>query len=82
MCVFKEYRYLLGIEKKGIHSYRVYNIAIADVIMTAIGAIFFSYVFKLNYLISLIFLFLLGILLHYLFCVESTVNMYIYSFFK
>lgn len=81
MCVFKEYRYLFGVEKEGIHSYRLYDIAIADVIMTIIGAILFSYVFKIDYLISLIFLFTLGVILHYLFCVESTVNMYIYSFF-
>jgi hypothetical protein len=73
---------LFGVEKEGIHSYRVYDIAIVDVIQTAIGAILFSYIFKINYFISLVFLFTLGIILHYLFCVESTVNMYIYSFFK
>ena len=82
MCIFKEYRYIFGKEGEGVHSYRLLNIAIVDVVSTVIGAILFSYLFKINYFISLIFLFLLGILLHYLFCVESTINMYIYSLFK
>jgi hypothetical protein len=82
MCIFKEYRYIFGKEGEGVHSYRLLNIAIVDVVSTVIGAILFSYLFKINYFISLIFLFLLGILLHYLFCVESTINMYIYSLLK
>jgi hypothetical protein len=82
MCVFKEYRYIFGKEGEGIHSYRLFNIAVMDVLSTVVGAFLFSYIFKINYFISLAFLFLLGILLHYLFCVETTVNMYIYSFFK
>lgn len=82
MCIFAEYRFLFGKEREGVHSYRLFDIAIVDVLLTIIGAFIFSYIFKLNFFISLASLFILGILLHYLFCVESTVNMYIYSFFK
>jgi hypothetical protein len=39
MCIFKEYRYIFGKEGEGVHSYRLLNIAIVDVVSTIIGAI-------------------------------------------
>jgi len=69
-----KYRDALGIPGQGIHSYRIFNIAIADVVMTLIGAGFISYLFKLSYIRSAILLFLLGIVLHQVFCVRTTVN--------
>lgn len=69
-----KYRDALGIPGQGIHSYRIFNIAIADVVMTLIGSILISYLFKLSYIRSAILLFLLGIVLHQVFCVRTTVN--------
>lgn len=69
-----KYRDVLGIPGQGIHSYRIFNIAIADVVMTLIGAIFVSYTFKMSYIRSAVLLFLLGIVLHQVFCVRTTVN--------
>ena len=37
-----KYKNALGVPGKGIHSYRICNIAIADVIMTIIGAFIIS----------------------------------------
>jgi len=82
MCVFKDYRHIFGKENEGIHSYRLLNFAIMDIIFTLIGAIILSYFLKIHYFPIFIFLILLGILLHYLFCVETTLNLYLYSFFK
>jgi len=82
MCVFKEYRHIFGKENEGIHSYRFLNYALMDVIFTLIGAIILSYFLKIHFLPIFIFLILLGILLHYLFCVETTLNLQIYSFFN
>ena len=73
------YKNLLGVPGKGIHSYRIFNIAIADVIMTIIGAYLISWGLKLNFWLVLIILFLLGIVLHHLFCVKTTIDKLIFG---
>ena len=48
-----KYKNALGIPGKGIHSYRLFGVAIADVIMTIIAAFIISYFFKINLLTPL-----------------------------
>jgi len=74
-----KYKNALGQPGKGIHSYRIFNIAIADVIMTLIAAIFISMIFKISYFRSASILFILGIILHHLFCVKTTVDKFLFS---
>lgn len=69
-----KYKNALGIPGKGIHSYRFCNIAIMDVIMTFIGAFFISRVLKTSYSCTCAVLFVLGIILHRIFCVRTTVD--------
>jgi len=69
-----KYKNILGIPKKGIHSYRFLGLAIADVLMTIIGAFLIAYFFKLSFFYTTIALFVLGILLHRLFCVRTTID--------
>jgi len=69
-----KYKNSLGIPKKGIHSYRFLGVSIADVIMTIIAAMLISYFFKISFLYTSISLFVLGIILHRLFCVRTTVD--------
>jgi uncharacterized membrane protein len=71
LCKYKD---ALGIPGKGIHSYRIFNIAIADVIMTIIGAYILSLIFKTPFTYTLIALFILGIILHRIFCVRTTID--------
>jgi hypothetical protein len=71
LCKYKD---ILGIPEKGIHSYRFFGIAIADVIMTLIGAYFISYFSKISFLYVSTVLFLLGIFLHRIFCVKTTID--------
>ena len=71
LCRYKD---IFGIPGKGVHSYRIFDIAVVDVILTFIFAYFVSYLFSLKYLTALIFSFLLGIGLHWLFCVNTTVG--------
>lgn len=71
---FCKYKNSLGLSKEGIHSYRFLSLAIADVLMTIIGAFLISYFFKISFLYTAIFLFVLGILLHRLFCVRTTID--------
>jgi hypothetical protein len=69
-----KYKNILGKPNKGIHSYRIFNIAIADVIMTIIAAFLISYFFNFPFFITLIILFILGIILHHIFCVKTTID--------
>jgi hypothetical protein len=69
-----EYKDIFGIPNEGVHSYRLFNIAIIDVICTIIGAYFLSYLFRWNFTYTLIGLFLLGIIFHRIFCVRTTVD--------
>ena len=71
LCKFKN---ILGEPNKGIHKYRVFNIAFVDVILTVIVAFLISYFFKLNFWLTLLILFLIGIILHRIFCVKTTID--------
>ncbi len=71
LCKYKD---ILGEPGKGAHSYRIFNIAIVDVILTILVALLISYFFKFNLWYTLIILFLLGIVMHRLFCVRTTID--------
>ena len=74
-----KYKNALGIPGKGIHSYRLFGVAIADVIMTIIGAYILAYIFKWSFIYTLITLFILGIVLHRLFCVRTTIDKLLFN---
>lgn len=69
-----KYKNALGEPGKGIHSYKLFGISMADVIMTFIGAWILSYFLKSSFIKTLIILFLLGIILHRIFCVRTTLD--------
>ena len=69
-----KYRYLFGKPGKGIHSYRIFNIAIVDVILTILGGLLISHFTKISYFLTIGGLFLLGVILHRLFCVRTTID--------
>lgn len=70
-----KYRNLLGQVGKGVHSYRIFNIAIFDVLLTFIGAyIIYLLNTKNNYFMILLLVFLSGIILHRVFCVRTTID--------
>lgn len=71
LCKYKD---ALGIPNKGVHSYRIFNIAIVDVVLTFVLALILSYLTKTHFVYTLLFTFLLGIFLHRLFCVRTTVD--------
>lgn len=76
LCKYKD---SLGIPGKGVHSYRLFNIAYVDVILTIICAISIAWLMNWNYIYTIIGLFLLGILLHKIFCVRTTVDKLLFS---
>ena len=71
---FCKYKNIFGVPGEGIHKYRFLNMALADILLTLLASIIISYLFKLSFLITTISLFILGIILHRLFCVRTTID--------
>ena len=75
-----KYKNILGKPNEGIHSVRIFNIAIMDVLSTIIvGIIIQLFLMRVCHIyidlfIILFILFSLGILLHRLFCVRTTID--------
>ncbi len=78
-CPLVKFSNLFGKPNEGIHAYRILDIAIADVIATFIGAGVISYTFNINFIKVLIVLIIISIILHRLFCVNTTVNKWIFG---
>jgi hypothetical protein len=73
--MFCKYNNIFGEPSKGVHSYRIFNIAIVDVVFTIIGAyLIHLFLPKYNFITILILFFLLGIFLHHIFCVKTTID--------
>ena len=79
MPILCKYKDILGEPKKGLHSYRFFNIAIIDVILTFILAFYIQKYILVDesYYVVLFLTFILGIFLHWIFCVNTTVNNFI-----
>ena len=75
LCKYKD---LFGKLNTGIHSYRIFNIAVLDVAVTAIGAYGISWFLGTPYLLTLGLFFLFGIFIHRLFCVRTTIDKFFF----
>ena len=73
-----KYKNIFGEPGTGIHSYRIFNIAIFDVIFTLIFALFISYLCKISFIYASIGMFILGILMHRLFGVRTTIDKFLF----
>ena len=72
LCQYKD---IFGKVNTGIHSYRFLNIAVADVILTIFAAFIIHLLIpKFKFTQILLVLFILGIILHRLFCVRTTID--------
>ena len=71
-----KYKDILGKPKEGIHSIRFMNRSVMDVLLTILLAIIIQkYVFmETDILIILLWTFILGILIHRIFCVKTTID--------
>ena len=72
LCKYKD---IFGKVGKGIHSFRICNIAVVDVVLTMLLA-YCIHLMLPNYSFSviLLLLFLLSIVVHRLFCVRTTID--------
>jgi hypothetical protein len=75
-----KYQNSLGEPGKGLHSYRIGNVAIIDVIFVILASLLLQkfYNKKINIAIYLIVFFTLGIFFHRLFCVRTTVDKFLF----
>ena len=76
MWYFCKYKDFFGKPNVGLHSIRYLNIAIIDVLFTIILGKFFQFYFFPHYdiYIILFFTFILGIFMHRIFCVRTTID--------
>lgn len=74
LCAHKN---IFGKPGQGVHSYRIFNIAIVDTLLTLVAAYLIGRYYKMKPLdIFYVFavLMILSVLVHKLFCVETTLT--------
>ena len=69
-----KYKNLLGEPRKGLRKYRVFDIAILDTAVVILCGVLISYFTGYNIWLVLAVLFLLGIVVHRIFCVRTGVD--------
>lgn len=73
-----KYANIFGAPGTGAHRFRIFNIAIVDVVLTIIVAYVIHYFFLTKYIkhfwATLLLAFILGIIAHRLFCVRTTID--------
>ena len=74
-----DYKNMFGKPNEGIHATRLFGVAIWDVIFTVIAALLISHTFKKNIYNVLLLLFIIAIIIHSIFCVETAVNKTLYN---
>lgn len=75
LCKYKD---IFGRPREGAHAYRIFDIAVVDVAATVVVAFIIARVFGLVFWKSLVVLFILGIILHRMFCVRTTVDKFFF----
>ena len=73
-CPYKD---ILGVPGQGVHSYRFLDTAIVDYVLTIILAAAVTKFTGMPFVISTILMFVLGIVLHAVFCVPTNATKYL-----
>lgn len=71
LCKYKE---LFGKPGEGIHSWRIFDFGVIDILTTIAGAYLISYLTGFSFVYVLPAVFLLGIYVHRLFCVRTKLD--------
>jgi len=76
-----KYKYIFGKPREGSHSYRipVVDLAFVDVFLTILASVAIGSYFKYNIFVVFIMLMIVAIVLHKAFCVETTINKFIFN---
>jgi hypothetical protein len=73
-----KYSNLFGPPGQGIHSYRAYNIAYLDILVTIVASLAISYAFNIPLFYTILAMFVLGVIVHRVFCVRTTVDKFLF----
>ena len=74
-----KYKSMFGAPGTGAHSIRLFDIAVVDVGLTIVAAWAISKHFNFDFIKTLTFLFVLGIVSHRVFCVQTTVDKLLFA---
>ena len=74
LCKYKD---ALGVPGKGAHEHFM-GIAWKDTVATIISGILIAVIFKWNKIYTILGLFIIGIILHRLFCVRTTIDKFLF----
>ena len=74
LCKYKD---ILGVPGQGVHSYRFLDTAIVDYVLTIILAAVVTKFTGMPFVLSTILMFVLGIVLHAVFCVPTNATKYL-----
>jgi hypothetical protein len=77
LCQYKD---ILGKVGEGVHSPRFLGVAIVDVLLTILGSYLLSLTFHWNFWITMLCLFILGVILHRIFCVRTTIDKVLFPY--
>lgn len=80
--MFCQYKNSLGKPFEGIHSSRIGPFAFVDTVATVIVAVLISWWFKTGFFKTFICIFILGIVLHWIFCVDTPVILFLKKIFS
>ena len=70
-----KYKNIFGKVGQGVHSIRLFDVAVIDVLLTIIVSIVINYLYPKYRLIYILgSLFIMGMILHRIFCVRTTVD--------
>jgi hypothetical protein len=75
LCKYKD---IGGKPGEGVHKYRLFNLALADLIPTIIIGVLIAKYFKWNVWKTLLVVFVIGIIAHRLFCVRTTIDKFLF----
>jgi hypothetical protein len=78
---FCKYRDILGRVGEGSHSYRIFDLAIVDIVSTILAAVCIQYFLLPKYSLAIVIFgfFCLGIFFHRLFCVPTTIDKFLFG---
>lgn len=70
LCPFKD---IFGAPGTGVHSIRLFDIAVVDTVLTILGAVYLAKYKGWNVYWTVFWVFVVGEVMHVLFCVDTTV---------
>lgn len=74
-----KYADIFGKPGAGVHAYRLGGLAVVDVALTVLGAWLLSKLLDTDFWLTLVLTFIAGIVIHRLFCVNTTLNRLIFG---